>query len=401
MMTIEERFLKYVSFETTSDENSSSCPSSAKELELGKYLAAELAEIGLADARMDENGYVYAVLPASEGCEDRDVIGLIAHMDTSPDAPGANIKTKTFLYEGGDIVLNDNVLISAEEYGLDIFKGQTLITTDGTTLLGADDKAGIAEIVSAAEYLLQHPELKHGKVLIAFTPDEEIGRGTDRFDLEGFPAKYAYTLDGGIITEIEYECFNAASCSVRINGMNIHPGAAKNKMKNSVLIANEFISMLPPAETPAHTEGYEGFYHVAGIKGDETTTTIGMIIRDHDKECFEARKAYVLHAAGYLNEKYGRDTVEVVLRDSYYNMKEKIEPCMYIIERAGKAFKTVGVDVVPSPVRGGTDGAQLSYKGLPCPNLPTGGMNYHSVKEFVSVDAMKTITKAVVELLIM
>ena len=398
-MNIEERFLKYVSFETTSDEYSESCPSSPKELELAKYLVKELEAIGMSGAKKDENGYVYAYLPASEGCEDRDVIGLIAHMDTSPDAPGANIKTKTFVYEGGDIILNDKVSISEEEYGLGIFKGQTLISTDGTTLLGADDKAGIAEIVSVMEHLILHPELKHGKVYVAFTPDEEIGRGTDRFDLDEFPAKYGYTLDGGIITEIEYECFNAASCSIQINGMNIHPGSAKNKMKNSVLIANELLNMLPPAETPAHTEGYEGFYHVADIKGDETTTNIGMIIRDHDKDNFERRKAYILHAAGYLNEKYGKDTVEVVLKDSYYNMKEKIEPCMYIIEKAQKAFKTVGVDIKPSPIRGGTDGAQLSYKGLPCPNLPTGGMNYHSVKEFVSVDAMKKIVEAVVCLL--
>ncbi|MBQ9912532.1 MAG: peptidase T [Firmicutes bacterium] len=397
-MDIVERFLKYVSFETTSDEHSESCPSSPKELELAKYIAGELKSLGLEDARMDENGYVYASLPASEGCEDRDVIGLIAHMDTSPDAPGANIKTRQFRYEGGDITLNERVSISAKEFDLDYFIGQELIVTDGTTLLGADDKAGAAEIVSAVEYLLEHPEVKHGKVLVAFTPDEEIGRGTDRFDLEHFPAKYAYTLDGGRIDSIEYECFNAASCRVVVNGLNIHPGAAKNKMKNSLLIANEFISMLPPAETPAHTEGYEGFYHVAEMCGDETQTSISIIIRDHDRDKFEARKNYVLHAASYLNEKYGKDTVVVSLRDSYYNMREKLEPCMYIVDRAIKAFNELGIDIQPNPIRGGTDGAQLSYKGLPCPNLPTGGENYHSVKEFVSVDAMRMMIKVVVKI---
>ena len=397
-MDLVERFLKYVSFETTSDEHSESCPSSPKELELAKYIADELKDLGLSEARMDENGYVYAYLPASEGYEDKDVIGLIAHMDTSPDAPGANIKTRKFVYEGGDIVLNDKVSISADEYDLSYFKGQELIVTDGTTLLGADDKAGAAEIVTAMEYLLAHPEEKHGKILVAFTPDEEIGRGTDRFDLEHFPAKFAYTLDGGRIDSIEYECFNAASCKVVINGLNIHPGSAKDKMKNSILMANEFISMLPPAETPAHTEGYEGFYHVAEVCGDETQTSVSMIIRDHDREKFEARKNYILHVASYLNEKYGKDTVMVNLRDSYYNMKEKIEPCMYIVDRAIKAFNDLGVDIKPTPIRGGTDGAQLSFKGLPCPNLPTGGENYHSIKEFVSVDAMKLIVKAIVKI---
>ncbi|MBO4819631.1 MAG: peptidase T [Firmicutes bacterium] len=400
-MDIVERFLKYVSFETTSDEHSESCPSSPKELELAKYIAEELKGLGLADARMDENGYVYASLPASEGCEGKDVIGLIAHMDTSPDAPGKDIKTRQFRYEGGDIILSDTMSISAEEYDLEYFKGQELIVTDGTTLLGADDKAGAAEIVSAVEYLLAHPEVKHGKILVAFTPDEEIGRGTDRFDLEHFPAKFAYTLDGGRLDSIEYECFNAASCKVTVNGLNIHPGAAKNKMKNSILMANEFLNMLPPAETPAHTEGYEGFYHVAEMCGDETQTTISMIIRDHDRAKFEARKNYVLHAASYLNEKYGKDTVVVSLRDSYYNMREKLEPCMYIVDRAIAAFNELGIDIKPTPIRGGTDGAQLSFKGLPCPNLPTGGENYHSVKEFVSVDAMRLMIKAIVKIVTM
>ncbi len=392
-MDIIERFLKYVSFETTSDEYSESCPSSPKELELGKYIAAELAEIGLCDAHMDERGYVYAYLPATPGCENETPIGFIAHMDTSPDAPGKDIKTRRFVYEGGDIVLNDKVSISAKEYDLDFYRGQELIVTDGTTLLGADDKAGAAEIVTAMEELIAHPEIPHGTIYVGFTPDEEIGRGADLFDLKTFAAEYAYTLDGGRIDELEYENFNAASCKVHIHGLNIHPGSAKNKMKNAILLANEYISMLPPAEAPAHTEGYEGFYHVAGMQGDESEAEIVMIIRDHDREKFEARKNYVLRIGSYLNEKYGRGTAEVLVKDSYYNMKEKIEPCMYVVERAAEAFRAEGVDIHPSPIRGGTDGATLSFKGLPCPNLPTGGDNYHSIKEFASADAMRRITR--------
>lgn len=398
MSSVTERFLKYVSFETTSDEHSETCPSSPKELELGRYIAEELKNIGLSDAYMDEHGYVYAYLPASEGFESEDAIGFIAHMDTSPDAPGANIKTRQFVYEGGDIILNDKMSISSSEFDLDYFIGQELITTDGTTLLGADDKAGAAEIVTAMEYLVLHPDVKHGRIAVGFTPDEEIGRGADLFDIEKFASKYAYTLDGGRISEIEYENFNAASCKVIINGINIHPGSAKNKMKNSVLIANEFISMLPPAETPSHTEAYEGFYHVAEISGDETQTSIGMIIRDHDMAKFEARKNYILSVSSYLNEKYDKDTVCPIIKDSYYNMKEKIEPCMYVVDRAVKAFNELGVDIKASPIRGGTDGARLSFEGLPCPNLPTGGENYHSVKEFISVDAMKKITEAIIKI---
>ncbi len=397
-MDIIERFLKYVSFETTSDEYSESCPSSPKELELAKYIAEDLKAIGLSDAHMDEHGYVYAYLPATPGCENETPIGFIAHMDTSPDAPGADIKPRRFVYEGGDILLNDKVSISAAEYDLAFYKGQELIVTDGTTLLGADDKAGAAEIVTAMEELIAHPEIRHGAIYVGFTPDEEIGRGADLFDLKTFAAEYAYTLDGGRITELEYENFNAASCRVILNGLNIHPGSAKNKMKNAVLMANEYINMLPPAETPAHTEGYEGFYHVAELRGDETRAEIVMIIRDHDREKFEARKNYVLRIGSYLNEKYGKGTAEVLVKDSYYNMKEKIEPCMYVVERAAKAFREAGIDIKPSPIRGGTDGATLSFKGLPCPNLPTGGENYHSIKEFVSADAMRIMTKIIVKI---
>ena len=397
-MNVTERFLKYVSFETTSDEHSETCPSNPKEFELAKYIVEDLKAIGLSDAHVDDNGYVYAYLPASEGCETVDAIGFIAHMDTSPDAPGKDIKTKQFKYQGGDIHLDGGLDISAKEFDLDFYVGQELITTDGTTLLGADDKAGCSEMITAMEYLVEHPEVKHGKIFIGVTPDEEIGRGADLFDLKTFAAKFAYTVDGGRMGELEYECFNAASCKVVVNGLNIHPGSAKNKMKNSILFANEFINMLPPFETPAHTEGYEGFYHVAEMSGDETQTTIGMIIRDHDREKFEERKNTVLHIAQYLNEKYGQGTFNVTLKDSYYNMREMIEPHMYIIKRAEDALRKEGVEPHCSPIRGGTDGARLSYMGLPCPNLPTGGENYHSVKEFVSVDAMKQMVNVIVNI---
>jgi len=397
-MDVKERFLKYVSFGTPSDEHNECCPSNPKELELAKFIAEDLKNIGMLDAHVDKDGYVYAYIPASEGCENVDPIGYIAHMDTSPDAPGENIKPKSFVYHGGDIKLDSGVEISASEYDLDFYKGQELIVTDGTTLLGADDKAGASEMITAVEYLIQHPEIKHPAIYIGVTPDEEIGRGADLFDLKTFAAKYAYTLDGGRMGELEYECFNAASCKVTINGLNIHPGSAKDKMKNSILYAQEFLNMLPPAETPSHTEGYEGFYHVGEIFGDETQTTIGMIIRDHDRAKFEARKNYVLHIAQYLNEKYGANTVVANIKDSYYNMREKLEPFMFIIEKAEEALRQEGVEPHCSPIRGGTDGARLSYMGLPCPNLPTGGENYHSVKEFVSVDAMKQMVKVVINL---
>ncbi|MBR6230387.1 MAG: peptidase T, partial [Lachnospiraceae bacterium] len=323
-MDVVSRFLKYVSFDTASDEDSESCPSTEKQKLLGEFLAEELEGLGLSDARMDKDGYVYARIPASEGC-DAAPVGLISHMDTSPAAPGANVSPRTIMYEGGDIVLGGDAVIKEEMYpSLKRYIGQELIVTDGTTLLGADDKAGVAEIVTAAEYFINHPEVRHGEIFIGFTPDEEIGRGADRFDLEHFKAAYAYTVDGGALGEIEYENFNAAAAHIRINGFNIHPGEAKNKMKNAVLIASEFINMLPPAEIPAHTEGYEGFYHVSGINGDETRADIDMIIRDHDMAAFTARKAYIERTASYINEKYGENTVIADIKDSYYNMKEKI-----------------------------------------------------------------------------
>ena len=395
---VVERFLKYVSFETTSDEDSGTNPSSSKELILGAYLRDELASLGLYDVRMDEKGYVYAVLPASEGVK-APAIGLISHMDTSPDAPGADIKPQRIIYDGGDIQQKAGGAITVQDFPfLEKYKGQELIITDGTTLLGADDKAGVAEIITAVEYLLAHPEIKHGRISIGITPDEEIGCGADWFDVKGFGAEYAYTVDGGALGEIEYENFNAAAGLIEFKGLNIHPGSAKNKMKNAVLYAAEFVSLLPEAETPAHTEKYEGFYHIQEISGDETSARIKMLIRDHSMEKFTARKEYVQRIGDLLNAKYGEGTVVCNVKDSYYNMKEKILPAMYVVERAEKAMRDAGVQPVTVPIRGGTDGARLSYEGLPCPNLSTGGENFHSVREFVSVDAMKKMVEVLVNI---
>ncbi len=397
-MDVITRFLKYVSFDTASDEDSETCPSTEKQKLLGEYLAKELKELGLSDARMDKDGYVYARIPASGGC-DAALVGLISHMDTSPAASGANVSPRIIKYEGGDIELGGDAVIKEEMYpSLTRYKGQELIVTDGTTLLGADDKAGVAEIVTAAEYFMTHPEVKHGEIFIGFTPDEEIGRGADRFDLDYFKAAYAYTVDGGALGEIEYENFNAAAAHIRVNGFNIHPGEAKNKMKNAVLIASEFINMLPPAETPAHTEGYEGFYLVSGISGDETSADIDMIIRDHDMASFTARKAYVERTAAYLNEKYGENTVAAEIKDSYYNMKEKIAPVMHIIDDAVKAMKDAGVEPKIVAIRGGTDGARLSYEGLPCPNLSTGGENFHSIYEYIPVRSLEKMVEVIINL---
>ena len=398
-MDITERFLKYVSFETTSDETSNTCPSSEKERVFGQFLTEEMKQIGLCDARIDENGYVYAYLPASEGCENLPVIGLIAHMDTSDGASGANIQPKILHYEGGDIRLNEKVSIDEKTFSfLKTYVGQDLIVTDGTTLLGADDKAGIAEILTAMEYLLAHPEIKHGKIAVAFTPDEEIGRGADRFDIEGFGASFAYTVDGGTLGELEYENFNAASAIVQVHGVNVHPGSAKGKMKNSALIAMEYVSLLPASQRPEHTEGYEGFLHLLSIEGSETKTRMAFLVRDHDVEKFEEKKALMQSAAEFINKKHGAGTVEIELKDSYFNMKQHIEPVMHIVERAKKAFEAAGVAPVIKPIRGGTDGSRLSEGGLPCPNLSTGGENFHGEREFVSVQAMKKMVEVLVHL---
>ena len=398
-MDITERFLKYVSFNTNSDEFSETVPSSPKQKELGAYLAEELKGIGLDNAFMDENGYVYGFLPATSGRENEDNIGFIAHMDTSPDVSGDVKGARVIEYCGGDIELGNGKSITVSDFPfIEKYKGKHLIVTDGTSLLGADDKAGIAEIVSALEYLINHSELSHRGIAVCFTPDEEIGRGTDHFSFDLFNAKAAYTLDGGELGEIEYENFNAASVKIDIYGVNIHPGSAKNKMKNAVLIGSELISMLPGAETPAHTEKYEGFYHVSDFEGNESAATVRMIIRDHDMTLFTKRKAFITEIVDFLNKKYGEGTIALTLSDSYYNMKEKIKPHFWLVENAEKAMRKLGVEPVSVPIRGGTDGAMLSYKGLPCPNLCTGGANFHSVHEFVCVESMETITSLVVEL---
>lgn len=400
-MNAIDRFLRYVTYDTQSAEGSDTCPSTEKQKVLGQALADELGQLGLYNAHMDEHGYVYAWLPATPGCEGIPCVGLVAHMDTSPDAPGAGVKARIVRYEGGDLVLNEEkgiVMRAAEFESLARYQGQDLIVTDGTTLLGADDKAGVAEIVSAVAHLVAHPEIRHGRIAVCITPDEEVGQGADRFDVEGFGAAVAYTVDGGELGEIEYENFNAANAGVFVHGVNIHPGSAKNKMKNALLIALEFAALLPPAETPGHTEGYEGFYHLHDMKGNETEAQLHYLIRDHDRDRFEARKAFLARAADYLNDKYGAGTVEVAVKDSYYNMKEQIEPHMYLILRARAAMEAAGVTPVVVPIRGGTDGARLSYMGLPCPNLSTGGLNFHGVHEYIPADALLKMTQVLVNL---
>lgn len=394
-MTVTERFIKYTSFGTSSDEECSACPSSKGQRVLGEYLKEELQKMGVSGVKLDGNGYLYGHIPATD--ETMPKIGLIAHMDTSPDVCSDGVRAQKIKYEGGDLSLNEEVKITPADYPiLYKMKGKTLITSDGTTLLGADDKAGIAEIFSALEYLLAHPQIKHGKISVGITPDEEIGRGADLFDIENFDADFAYTVDGGVLGEIEYENFNAASAKITVHGINIHPGEAKNKMKNAILLANKFISMLPDAETPAHTEGYEGFYHVNDIRGDETQTVIRMIIRDHDRDKFEKRKCRISDLCVFFNSVWGKGTFEAEIHDSYYNMKEKIEPHFHIIERAIAAITDCGVTPKIVPIRGGTDGARLSYMGLPCPNLSTGGVNFHSVREFVPAEDMEKMVEIIV-----
>ncbi len=398
-MNVLDRFLKYVSFPTASCEDSESVPSTERQTVLAHFIADELSAMGLSDAGVDGCGYVYAVLPATPGMENAEPIGFVSHMDTSPDAPGENIKAKKILYRGGDIDLGERVMRISDFPVLSKYEGRELIVTDGSTLLGADDKAGVAEIVGMCEYFVTHPEAAHRTVYICFTPDEEIGRGADHFDYNRFGTKVAYTVDGGELGEIEYENFNAAAAVVKVHGINIHPGSAKNKMKNAALLAAEFINRLPAAETPAHTEGYEGFYHVSDICANETEAVISMIIRDHDREKFEKRKAFVKNLCEYLNGVYGDGTFEAFVSDSYYNMKEKIAPHMELIERAKEAMKQAGAEPLIVPIRGGTDGARLSWEGnVPCPNLTTGGVNFHSVYEFIPADALDTMRDVLVNL---
>ena len=398
MITASERFLHYVAFDTMSDEFSETCPSTEKQKTFGAYLVEEMKEIGIRDAFMDEHGYVYGTVP---GDPNLPTIGLIAHMDTSPDTTGENVKAQTVLYEGGDICLNreKEIYLRVKDYpSLASHIGKHLIVTDGTTLLGADDKAGIAEIMTAAEFLLS-ARINHAPLRIAFTPDEEIGRGADKFDVEGFGADYAYTADGGPVGEIEYENFNAASAVVELAGLNIHPGSAKDKMVNSQLLAMEYQNLLPAHQRPECTEGYDGFIHLTDMQGEVEKSTLRYIVRDHDMEKFQEKKALMIAAGDYMNRKYGEGTVTVTLRDSYYNMRQKIEPCMYVVERAKRAMEAVGMTPVEVPIRGGTDGARLSYMGLPCPNLCTGGENYHGRFEFIPVEDMDLCTRMLVEIL--
>ncbi len=402
MATLIERFLKYVSFDTQSSEDSGVTPSTPGQMTLAEYLRDELQALGLHDVCLDANGYLYATLPANINDTGVPVVGFISHLDTSPDAAGKNIRPRIVRdYDGGDIVLNEaqGIVLSPERFPeiLD-HKGEDIIVTDGTTLLGADDKAGIAEIVSAMVYLQEHPEIKHGKVRIAFNPDEEIGLGAHKFDVERFGCNFAYTMDGGEVGEIEYENFNAASARLTFVGRNVHPGTAKNKMINSIRVASRFISMLPSHETPEHTEGYEGFYHVTSFDGNVEKTTVSYIIRDHSRDRFESRKREFQHLANKINGEYGEGTVTLEMHDQYYNMREKIEPVMYVIDIAKEAIRQVGVEPQVKAIRGGTDGAQLSFKGLPCPNIFAGGMNMHGRYEYVPVQSMEKAMMVVVHI---
>ena len=400
-MTVIERFLKYVSFDTQSSEESQTTPSTAKQMVFAEYLKSELESLGLEEISLDENGYLYATLSANTD-KAVPVVGFIAHMDTSPDMSGANVNPRIVeRYDGSDIVLcaEENIVLSPKQFPelLD-HKGEDLIVTDGKTLLGADDKAGIAEIVSAVVYLKEHPEIEHGKIRIGFNPDEEIGLGAHKFDVEKFGCDFAYTMDGGEVGELEFENFNAASGKVIVKGRNVHPGYAKNKMINSLLVANEFISLLPPAETPAHTQDYEGFFHLVGAKGDVEQSTLSYIIRDHDRTRFEARKERMKRVAAFLNAGYGEGTVTLEIKDQYYNMREKIEPVMHIIDIAFQAMEEAGVTPKVKAIRGGTDGAQLSFKGLPCPNIFAGGLNFHGRYEFAPVQSIEKAMRVVVKI---
>lgn len=386
-MTVIDRFLTYVTFDTTSDETSDTCPSTAKQLILADYLVKELKDIGLTDAMRDENGYVYGHVPASTGMENVPKIGLIAHMDTSPDVSGKDVKPQIITFDGTNAPMVDKRYV-----------GEQLIVTDQTTLLGADDKAGVAEIIAACDVLMKDAAIKHGQISICFTPDEEIGRGADRFDFERFDAVYAYTVDGGELGGIECENFNAASVKLAVHGVNTHPGSAKNKMRNAILFLHEFIALLPPAETPAHTEGYEGFYHINAVEGDETTASLHMLIRDHSDAMFEKRKAFVADTVRYLGGKYGENTFDLTITDSYRNMRVIIDKYPEIVARAENAMRACGVTPEITAIRGGTDGARLSFEGLPCPNLSTGGMGFHSIYEAIPVKALEKMTEILVKL---
>ena len=398
-MELKDRFLKYVSFDTQSDENSTTFPSTEKQKVLLEALRDEMQALGMTEVSMDRYGYVMGTVPATPGCEHAPVVGFIAHVDTSPAMSGKDVRPRIVEeYDGGDIALNGQLTMKVADFPeLAFFKGHTLIHTDGTTLLGADDKAGVAEIMTAAEYLLAHPEVKHGKIRIGFTPDEEVGRGVDFFDVEAFGADFAYTVDGGMEGELEYENFNAAVARVTFNGRNVHPGYAKHKMINSMRIANQFVIMLPRWETPEHTEDYEGFYHLVSMEGTVEKSVLTYIIRDHDRDRFERRKKELEHLTRKINHEFP-DCCAIEIKDQYYNMREKIEPVMHVVDYARQAMKLAGVEPKVQPIRGGTDGAQLSFKGLPCPNIFAGGLNFHGRYEFVPVPSMEKATKVIVEI---
>ncbi|AXT50776.1 peptidase T [Aquimarina sp. BL5] len=398
---IIDRFVSYVTIDTESDPNSNTTPSSMKQWDLANKLVEELKSIGLEEVTIDENAYIMATLPSNIDHE-VPTIGFISHFDTTPDFTGANVNPQIIeSYDGKDIILNkeENIILSPDYFeDLKLYKGQTLITTDGTTLLGADDKAGIAEIISAMEYLVQHPEIKHGKIRIGFTPDEEIGRGAHKFDVKKFGAAWAYTMDGSQIGELEYENFNAAGAVVTVKGKIVHPGYAKGKMINSMYIAQDFINSLPRLETPEHTSDREGFFHLHNMTGEVEETKLEYIIRDHDKKHFEARKEMMIKLTSELNKQYGKDTVTTEISDQYYNMREKVEPVMHIVDIAEEAMKELSITPLIKPIRGGTDGSQLSYMGLPCPNIFAGGHNFHGRYEYVPVESMIKAVEVIVKI---
>lgn len=405
MTDIVERFLRYVKTDTQSEDEQEQFPSTEKQKNLAVILKGELEEMGASDVRMDEYGYVYARIPSNMKADAEKkipAVGFISHMDTAPSCSGTDVRPQIHRnYDGGTLILNKEkqIQLTPEQFPeLLLHKGKDIITSDGTTLLGADDKAGLAEIMTMAEYLLEHPEVKHGEVCIGFTPDEEVGRGADFFDLKGFGADVAYTVDGGGLGELEYENFNAASAKVLIHGINIHPGSARGQMKNSLLLGMEFHQMLPVFANPACTDGYEGFFHLDSMKGDVEETVLDYIIRDHDWQKFQDKKSLFTSIASYMNQKYGEGTVDLILKDSYYNMKEKIEPHKYLIEIAQEVMRELGVEPIVLPIRGGTDGARLSYEGLPCPNLCTGGYNFHGRYEYICIQDMKKISEILVKI---
>ena len=402
MKRLVERFINYVKMDTQSDESNDSCPSTEKQFDLARVLEGELKELGLKDVEVDENCYVMATLPANTD-KNVPIIGFIAHMDTATEITGANVNPIiTENFDGKELLMNSKkkTFFPVKEFPEILnFVGETIITTDGTTLLGADDKAGVAEIMTAIEYLMEHPEIKHGTIKVAFTPDEEIGRGADKFDVEKFAADFAFTVDGGEVGELEYENFNAATAKIMLSGRNVHPGKAKNRMVNSLSIAMELISMVPPNQSPEFTELYEGFFHLLSINGSVESTSIQYMVRDHDRDKFEDKKDLLLRIIDLINQKHGKNTATVIMKDQYYNMKEKIEPVIHIIELAKNAFTEVGVKPIINPIRGGTDGAKLSFKGLPTPNIFTGGYNGHSRYEFIPVGSMQKAVDVILKII--